>query len=115
PASLDAINAAFSDARDAAAADIAGAGYGSAAVLWFYSADVRYRGQASQLTVKLAGERLDDETLRTLRADFEAEHQTTFGYTSPEEKIEVVNLRLTARVSRSDDAAAPQSRLVERR
>jgi len=117
PASLPALNSALAAIKATAASDIEGAGYGQVEVQWLYSADVRYRGQASQLTVKLGGDILNEGTLAKIRTDFEAEHQVTFGYTSPEESLEVVNIRLTARVIRpqAGKAAITKTRLEEAR
>ncbi|HYF18944.1 MAG TPA: hydantoinase B/oxoprolinase family protein, partial [Ramlibacter sp.] len=105
---LAGLNASMADLRATAAEDVQGAGYGSAQVQWSHAADVRYRGQASQLTVKLGAGGLDPAALSQVRADFEADHEKTFGYRSPEEPLEVVNLRLSARVARvtEEDAAA---------
>lgn len=115
PASLAAIDAALAELKATAGADIASAGYGDVEVAWLVSADLRYRGQASQLTIRISSERLEAASLKALRADFEAEHQTTFGYVSPEEGLELVNLRLTARVARSLEAGGRAAKLVESR
>ena len=109
------LNAALSALHEGAAADVAAAGYGRVEITWRYSADLRYRGQASQLPIRLPGARLADQDLPPLRTAFETEHRTTFGYVSPEEGLEVVNLRLTARVVRTADAGAAAVRLVESR
>src|SRR5690606_7766875 len=95
-------------------ADIASAGYGPVDIEWLPSAEVRYKGQASQLSIPLGSGLLDADALQRVRAAFEAEHRLTFGYTSPEEGLESVNLRLTARVSRPLDAAGKVG-LVENR
>jgi N-methylhydantoinase A/oxoprolinase/acetone carboxylase beta subunit/N-methylhydantoinase B/oxoprolinase/acetone carboxylase alpha subunit len=114
-ANLAGIHAAFSELRTRAEGDVAGAGYGSVAIEWLYSADVRYRGQASQLLIRLQDGLVDAEAPRRIRADFEQEHERTFGYRSPEEHLEVVNLRLSARVTRVAEADIRGTRLVETR
>ena len=113
--SLTGLNEALGELKSTAEADVTGAGYGQINVEWNYSADVRYRGQASQLTIKLGGERLDATILGRVRHDFQAEHQKTFGYVSPEEGLEVVTLRLLARVIRVLDQRGAEARLVETR
>lgn len=70
---------------------------------WSTSADVRYVGQAHELTVDVGSE-LDAERLR---GSFMAEHQKAYGYTPAEGDIELVNLRLTARVL-GDDETNPE-------
>ncbi len=112
---IDGLNRTIGELRAAAGDDVAGAGYGNAEIQWRYSADVRYRGQASQLTVELGSGRIDARTLDQVRRDFEAEHERTFGYKSPEEGLETVNLRLSARVIRLAAEAVAGSRLVEQR
>lgn len=113
--SIDTLNAALAEIRASAEADIASAGYGQVDVQWLCGADVRYHGQASQLAVALGSASVDAASLARIRADFEAEHQLTFGYTSPEEGLETVNLRLTARVARSLEAGGRHTKLVESR
>ncbi len=52
--------------------------------------DVRYRGQAFELTVRAR------PTPDALRAAFEAEHEERYGYRDPEQDIELVTVRVTA-------------------
>lgn len=115
PETIACLNAALRDLRATAEADVKGAGYGRVEIEWLYSSDVRYRGQASQLTIKLGSDTFDADTLIRIRRDFEGEHEKTFGYISPEEGLEIVNLRLAARVTRLVQSAASGLRLVENR
>jgi len=71
-------------------------GYASAAVELRFAADLRYAGQSSQLTVPLRNFAAD-----TLHASFERLYGETFGYTTPGEAVELVNLRLSA-IGRAD-------------
>jgi N-methylhydantoinase A/oxoprolinase/acetone carboxylase beta subunit len=59
--------------------------------------DMRYRGQSYELEVALAPHFIED---------FHASHRRTFGHSSPDSAVEVVNLRL--RASASGPAAAPR-------
>jgi N-methylhydantoinase A/oxoprolinase/acetone carboxylase beta subunit len=52
--------------------------------LW---ADMRYRGQAYEIEIRLGRQFVDD---------FHRLHQQTFGYATPDAPVEVVNLRLRA-------------------
>ena len=54
-------------------------------------ADLRYRGQAFELTV-------DADDARALEARFHAAHERRYGYRMEEEPVELVNLRVTASV-----------------
>ena len=54
------------------------------------SLDVRYRGQGYELNVPFAGDAL---------AAFQREHQRRYGYSRPEREVEIVTLRLRARLA----------------
>jgi N-methylhydantoinase A len=54
------------------------------------SVDVRYRGQGYELNVPMAGNVL---------AAFHREHQRRYGYSRPEREVEIVTLRLRARLA----------------
>ncbi len=56
--------------------------------------DVRYRGQAHELTVR----DLQDATVDATRAAFEELHDERYGYRDAEMPIEVVTIRATARI-----------------
>lgn len=55
-------------------------------------ADLRYRGQSHELTVKI-GENISREELRKA---FVIEHEKAYGYRAKGERVELVNIRLTA-------------------
>ena len=59
-------------------------------------ADVRYRRQAYELTVPIADEPITRETLDDLAEAFHAKHEQTYGHANRAEKVQLVNLRLTA-------------------
>ena len=64
-------------------------------------ADIRYAGQAYELTLPVAAGPPD---LARIAADFGAEHHRTYGHASPDAPIDVVNLKLTARATGNGDA-----------
>lgn len=68
-------------------------GYDMAHAELKYAADVRYAGQAYELTVP--ARRLLVEELVEL---FHAEHERTYGHRSPHDPVHIVNARLTARI-----------------
>jgi N-methylhydantoinase A len=74
---------------------LASEGYADAAVAIVVSADLRYLGQSSELTVPMQGATFDESALRTLAADFDEVYARTFGYSS-DEPLELVNLRVSA-------------------
>lgn len=63
-------------------------------------ADVRYTGQAYELTLPVAAGPPD---LGLIAAEFGAEHQRTYGHASADAPIDIVNLKLTARPAANGD------------
>jgi N-methylhydantoinase A len=57
-------------------------------------ADLRYSGQAYELTVPLREQEITPKTLSGLQSDFEAEHLKTYGHQFPEQSQEIVTLRV---------------------
>jgi N-methylhydantoinase A len=76
------------------------------------SIDLKYQGQSFELTVPLPAA-WTDEALRALAVDFGREHERTYGHQAEGDPIQMVNLRLTARVLRPADR--PPIRLREDR
>ena len=75
-----------------------------AAITFERQADVRFAGQAYELTVPFANGRLDGTAIEALCRRFEAEHLARYGHAfSGEFPVEVVNLRLVG--SRKPDGA----------
>ena len=77
-------------------------------------ADVRYRRQAYELTVPLADGPVTSATLEELAEAFHARHAQTYGHANWAERVQLVNLRVTALgrqpdlvlVQRADPASA---------
>ncbi len=61
-----------------------------------FTADLRYRGQAFELTVPMRGRTLDTAAVEQLIADFHAMHRQRFSYANPGAPVELVSLRATA-------------------
>lgn len=57
--------------------------------------DLRYRGQAYELTLPLSAGGLDEAALAGLADRFHAEHERVYGYRLDHHGVEVVNLRAT--------------------
>ena len=85
--------------------------YGADMTEYEHQADLRYRGENTNLTVNAAGA-LEDP--RVLADEFAQEHERTYGYRSDEEKVELVNLRLIAR-GLSAESRVPDSLSVAER
>ena len=85
------------------------------AIVFSRQADVRFAGQAYELTVPFANADLDASSVADLCARFEAEHLTRYGHAfSGEFPVEIVNLRLVGTRSPEhmvEPAFDPASRL----
>jgi N-methylhydantoinase A len=106
--------------RREALATLAAEGYAPAQVRLEAQADLRYAGQASELTIPLPADGIDK--VDALRDAFQREYAATYGYASDED-LELVNVRCVATgvrehrldfraVSVAGDPAAPGRRAV---
>jgi N-methylhydantoinase A/oxoprolinase/acetone carboxylase beta subunit len=62
-------------------------------------ADVRYKKQASDISVLLPEGDLSPSQVDRIHASFDEEHQLTFGHSFPDMPLEVVNLRVVSSIS----------------
>lgn len=90
------VNRILTEFRSKAEEILTAEGVPSTARKFLPAADLRYRGQAFELTLSLPDRPLCDQGLAELRMRFDAEHARVYGYSAPEEPVELVNLRLTA-------------------
>ena len=58
--------------------------------------EIRYLGQSHELTLPLSAERMDRAGLDRLLTEFHCEHERIYGFSAPDEPVELVNLVLTA-------------------
>tara|TARA_B100001123_G_scaffold60819_1_gene65995 strand:+ start:614 stop:2707 length:2094 start_codon:yes stop_codon:yes gene_type:complete len=59
--------------------------------------DMKYVGQVSDLTVPFAGGEVNPASVKAVCEAFDAEHEQSFGYNSPEAGYQLVNVRVIAR------------------
>lgn len=64
-----------------------------------YQLDLRYSGQAYELTVPLPGESVSEEQIEAGIERFHENHRELYGYAMPEEPVELITLRLAGTVS----------------
>jgi N-methylhydantoinase A len=93
----EAVSAAYAALEDEARASLADEGIAPETATLARLADLRYAGQAYELTVRVPDGAVD--TLR-LTADFVAEHVRTYGHGSPTDPVDLVSIRVLARVNR---------------
>ncbi|HEV8306913.1 MAG TPA: hydantoinase/oxoprolinase family protein [Methylomirabilota bacterium] len=92
-AELPALGAAFAAMRADAAARLAAEGFGLEAMGFETALDLRYVGQAFELTVPVDPPSL---TVTGAAADFHARHLAMYGHADAAGAVEIVNLRLVA-------------------
>jgi len=80
-----------------AAAWFASEGVGAAARRLAWSAELRYRGQNYELSLPLPDRAIDAATAAALLAAFHPAHEQAYGFASPHEPVELVNLKVKAR------------------
>jgi N-methylhydantoinase A len=73
-------------------------GHGEGEIQLKRYADLRYIGQAYELTVPAADGDLDQQAVRQLERRFADEHQRAYGHHAEHEPIEIVNLRVVGSV-----------------
>ncbi len=60
--------------------------------------DMRYQGQRFDLRVALSEGPITATSLAAARSDFHAEHKRTYGRSGPDELVQIVNVRVVARI-----------------
>ncbi|WHH56859.1 hydantoinase/oxoprolinase family protein [Petroclostridium sp. X23] len=65
-------------------------------------ADIRYFGQAYELTIPLPNQKIDEHVWKGLLDDFSTAHEQSYGFKKENDPIEVVSLRLSV-VGRADN------------
>jgi N-methylhydantoinase A len=78
-------------------------GYGADRVEIERSADLKYQGQSFELAVPLGPAAIGIDAISRLAEAFDKEHERTYGHKAEGDPIQIVNLRLTARVRRVTD------------
>jgi len=73
-------------------------GFDADAVSYTHQLDLRYEGQAYELTVPLPGDTLDTEAVETAMDRFHTHHEQRYGYAMPTEPLELVTLRVAGTV-----------------
>jgi N-methylhydantoinase A len=84
-------------------------GYGVDEVRLNYSADVRFKGQASEIRIPLGEQAIDDAGISRMCEAFEGEHEQLYGHRSdPDNPIEVIAVRLIGRVESEEGGSKLQ-------
>jgi len=90
--------AGFEELERSARATLREEGHADGQIVTDRLLDLRYRGQSSDLRIAVPG--LEALTgVASIAADFEAEHERTYGYKDAADRVEVVSFRVVARVA----------------
>jgi N-methylhydantoinase A len=99
------VEAVFADLTDAGRKQVDRDGMAPASVDFNFLADLRYVGQEHTISIPVRDPRMlggHDEELRRL---FDTEHHQRYGQAAPDERLEVVNIRLVVTAGRADSLA----------
>jgi N-methylhydantoinase A len=99
PGTVDAVAAALRALEREAEALLRAEGYREP-VTMDRAVDLKYAGQSFELTIPLPADWRGAGGVDTLAAAFAREHERTYGHAAPGDPIQVVNLRVTARLVR---------------
>jgi N-methylhydantoinase A len=109
-----AISKAYKALRERAAQALEADAISPADARWVRQADLRYSGQAYELTVDVPGDTsnnedddLDAQALAEVVSRFHHEHERTYGHMSEADAVDFVNLRYSARFA--TDTPPPQA------
>ena len=105
-ADLGLIASVFAEMRTELVARLRAEGYAETAITVTTFADLRYRGQSSEITVPIVAHALTAKELEAAEARFEAEFERTYGHRGQNKEFELVTCRLVAAVVRAADHAS---------
>ena len=92
----NALASAFTTLSHEAVAALEDDGFSPAQIRCERSADLRYVGQAYELTIPVPGEAVTAAAWRGAVAQYHRAHERAYGFAKPGDPVEIVNVRLTA-------------------
>jgi N-methylhydantoinase A len=107
---LAGVNSAFEEMTKSALKTASEYGHPESSINVERYADLRYRRQQSELTMKLPVEELGGQHLKPLYENFHKEYETTFGFRLSSSAIEIVNLRVSTTIAISKPATGGLSK-----
>lgn len=90
------IREAFASMQRSGERDLLSQGFASAQLRFEYAVDLRYIGQGYELTIPLPSVPDAPEALAALRVRFDEAHAVLTGHAAPDERVELVNVRVTS-------------------
>ena len=108
--SLADVERTYGELESAVRAQLEGEGYRAEGITILRHADLRYAGQAFELTVPLDARHDGGIDVAVLSAAFHVEHERAYGHKRESDPVELVNVRVTARVPAGSTDAAEESK-----
>jgi N-methylhydantoinase A len=99
------VEAAFAELAEAGEAQVARDGIDPKTADFAYLADLRYVGQEHTIAIPVRDSGLLTGDFAPLRETFDAEHDQRYGQAAPDERLEIVNVRLVVTAARADTLA----------
>jgi N-methylhydantoinase A len=99
------VDAVFAELEDAGRKQITRDGIVESAVEFAFFADLRYVGQEHTIAIPVADATLLSGDFSPLRRLFDIEHDQRYGQAAPDERLEIVNVRLVVTAARPETVA----------
>jgi len=99
------VETVFDELASAARRQVERDGIDAGAVESTFMADLRYVGQEHTISIPVANVSLLTGDFEPLRKLFDAEHDQRYGQAAPDERLEIVNVRLVIKAGRTDTLA----------
>jgi N-methylhydantoinase A len=99
------VETVFDELASAACRQVERDGIDAGAVESTFMADLRYVGQEHTISIPVANVSLLTGDFEPLRKLFDAEHDQRYGQAAPDERLEIVNVRLVIKAGRTDTLA----------
>ena len=107
---VDAVNSVLHELRLEMLGQFSAEGFAADAVDLQAAADLRFRGQTSEIRIDFSADAVNPQTLGQLTTHFENEHERLYGHRSdPDNPMEIVTIRLIGRASDSEHRPALNS------
>jgi N-methylhydantoinase A len=94
-APFDVFDAVFAEMESRGREEVRAAAPGAVEIVVKQAADMRYVGQEHAVTVEIPGELFRSRDIAAIKSRFDDVHDLRYGYSSPDEKAEIVSLRLS--------------------
>jgi N-methylhydantoinase A len=99
------VDAVFAELEDAGRKQVARDGIVESTVEFSFFADLRYVGQEHTIPIPVSSPKLLSGDFSPLRKLFDVEHDQRYGQAAPDERLEIVNVRLVVNAARPETIA----------